>query len=347
MQAEQLFRTLPAGQPLDIIGDVHGEIDALLSLLHHLGYRTDGSHPHNRLPVFVGDLCDRGPDSPAVLALVEQWMANGRAQTVLGNHEINLITHDPKDGSGWYFPERAERDARQYAPWRHHPEPDKTALAERLAQWPLVLLRDDIRIVHAAWLPDALDDICANLHQADTLPGLYRFFEQRMEEEAKQADWYAGYLKEQETHAAQIEQPDAELPFLPGTAQYDLHRNGSNPIRSLVSGIETAVNAPFYANGRWRFTTRLPWWQTYHGPTAVAFGHYWRRWPNLGQNRLFDEAADSPLGTSRNAYCVDYAVGARWRSRRHGGDPQAYRLAALRWPEKTLFFDNGECAALR
>lgn len=342
MQAEQLFRPLPARQPLDIIGDVHGEIDALRALLRHLGYRADGSHPQQRLAVFVGDLCDRGPDSPAVLALVQQWMDAGHAHAVLGNHEINLITHDPKDGSGWYFPERAQRDARQYAPWQLHPEHDKAALAKRLAQWPLALIRPDIRIVHAAWLPEALADIRAHLHQADSLPELYRFFEQRMETQIRQADWHAGYLKEQHAHADLLEQADAEPPFLPHTAQYELYRNRSNPVRSLVSGIETLASAPFYANGRWRFTTRLPWWRHYRSRTALAFGHYWRRWPNQGQNRLFEEAAHSPLGLSRNAYCIDYAVGARWRSRRFGGNPQEYRLAALRWPEQTLLFDNGE-----
>lgn len=53
--------------PLDVIGDVHGEFDALRALLGHLGYDDGGAHPDGRRVVFVGDLCDRGPDSPAVL----------------------------------------------------------------------------------------------------------------------------------------------------------------------------------------------------------------------------------------------------------------------------------------
>ncbi len=344
MQAEQLFQPLPENRSLDIIGDVHGEIEALQNLLHHLGYRSDGSHPQQRLPVFVGDICDRGPDSPAAFALVQDWLDRGHARTILGNHEINLITHNPKDGSGWYFPQRAAADAPRYAPWQPHPEADKAALAQRLAQWPLLLLRSDILIVHAAWLPDAIADIHAHLHLADTLPELYRFFEHRMESLAAQSSWYTGYLKEQADHAGQLDNPDSPPPFLPGTAQYDLHRNRSNPIRALASGIEVLADAPFYANGRWRFTTRLPWWQDYRQPQAVAFGHYWRRWPNRGQNRLFAEAADSPLGLSQNAYCLDYSVGARWRSRRLGEDAREFRLAALRWPERTLCFDNGETA---
>ena len=93
-----LFQTLPAG-PLDIIGDVHGEWAALQALLHHLGYDEQGRHPQGRKLVFVGDLCDRGQDSPAVLDWVTQAMAAERAWAVLGNHELNLLISDPKDSS--------------------------------------------------------------------------------------------------------------------------------------------------------------------------------------------------------------------------------------------------------
>ena len=50
-----------------------------------------------------GDLADRGPDSPAVVSLVSRLMDHGRAQCVLGNHELNLLRHGRKDGNGWYF----------------------------------------------------------------------------------------------------------------------------------------------------------------------------------------------------------------------------------------------------
>ena len=59
-----LIQSLPEG-PLDIVGDIHGEFDALLALLSHLGYDLQGHHPQGRTLVFVGDFCDRGPDSPA------------------------------------------------------------------------------------------------------------------------------------------------------------------------------------------------------------------------------------------------------------------------------------------
>ena len=110
-----LFATLPAG-PLDIVGDVHGELDALLALMGHLGYAADGAHPDGRTLVFVGDLCDRGPDSPGVWALARRLVASGRAVATLGNHELNLLRGDRKDGNDWFFGEFTARDARYMCP---------------------------------------------------------------------------------------------------------------------------------------------------------------------------------------------------------------------------------------
>ena len=59
---------LPPG-PVDIVGDVHGELGALDALLDRLGY-VRGRHPEGRRLVFVGDLIDRGPDSAGVLERV-------------------------------------------------------------------------------------------------------------------------------------------------------------------------------------------------------------------------------------------------------------------------------------
>jgi hypothetical protein len=76
--------------PVDVVDDIHGEIDALRSLMHHLGYADDGTHPKNRRLVFVGDLTDRGPDSPAVFDLVKRLVDSGRAQCG-DNGDMDLI----------------------------------------------------------------------------------------------------------------------------------------------------------------------------------------------------------------------------------------------------------------
>ena len=88
--------------PFDIIGDVHGCFDELLTLLERLGYEveshadSDGgigypvSHPEGRNAVFVGDLVDRGPGVVKVLKLVMSMVAEGSALCVAGNHESKL-----------------------------------------------------------------------------------------------------------------------------------------------------------------------------------------------------------------------------------------------------------------
>ncbi|MGW2204799.1 polynucleotide kinase-phosphatase [Streptomyces sp. NPDC001774] len=75
--------------PFDIIGDIHGCHSELETLLGRLGY-VDGHHPEGRTAVFVGDLVDRGPDSPGVLRRVMGMVAAGDALCVPGNHENKL-----------------------------------------------------------------------------------------------------------------------------------------------------------------------------------------------------------------------------------------------------------------
>jgi protein phosphatase len=81
--------------PFDLIGDVHGCYDELVTLFAGLGYgNEDGQgfrHPDGRLPVFVGDLADRGPASVRVLDLVERMVTGGTALLVVGNHDNKLM----------------------------------------------------------------------------------------------------------------------------------------------------------------------------------------------------------------------------------------------------------------
>jgi predicted kinase/2-polyprenyl-3-methyl-5-hydroxy-6-metoxy-1,4-benzoquinol methylase len=80
--------------PFDVIGDVHGCRGELEELLAELGYLpTSGSlrHPDGRTAVFVGDLVDRGPDTPGVLRLVMAMVSSGDALVVCGNHEQKLV----------------------------------------------------------------------------------------------------------------------------------------------------------------------------------------------------------------------------------------------------------------
>src|SRR5262249_36063503 len=48
-------------------------------------------HPEGRKAVFLGDLVDRGPDTPGVLRLVMNMTAEGQALCVPGNHDTKLM----------------------------------------------------------------------------------------------------------------------------------------------------------------------------------------------------------------------------------------------------------------
>lgn len=89
--------TQPAIQPYDAIGDVHGCVDELRELLAKLGYEN-GAHPDGRQVIFLGDLVDRGPDSPGVLKIAMRMVHLGSALVVRGNHEAKLIRALTKPG---------------------------------------------------------------------------------------------------------------------------------------------------------------------------------------------------------------------------------------------------------
>ncbi len=85
--------------PFDVIGDVHGCRTELEALLGQLGYTVtrdeagraaDAVPPDGRTALFLGDLVNRGPDSPGVLRLVMGMVAAGHALAVPGNHENKL-----------------------------------------------------------------------------------------------------------------------------------------------------------------------------------------------------------------------------------------------------------------
>jgi len=138
-----LVRRIPKG-PVDVVGDVHGEMDALRDLLGYLGYDLIGRHPEGRRLVFVGDLIDRGPDSPGVVRWVRRMMDEAGALAVLGNHEINLLRGlDKGFDNAWFF--------------RNSPPAVRAEMIELLTGLPLALERDDLRVAHANWHDDSVD----------------------------------------------------------------------------------------------------------------------------------------------------------------------------------------------
>jgi protein phosphatase len=88
--------------PFDIIGDVHGCFEELVTLLENLGYFLKETevetghikahvHPDGRKAVFVGDLVDRGPRILDTIRLVRDMVRAGSAYALPGNHDMKLV----------------------------------------------------------------------------------------------------------------------------------------------------------------------------------------------------------------------------------------------------------------
>ena len=333
--------------PLDVVGDVHGEIDALDDLLRHLGY-VDGVHPDGRRLVFVGDLVDRGPDSPAVLRMVRELCAAGLAQCVAGNHELNLVRHDAKDDNYWFLqPQRRSR-----YPQARISADEKQAMLKFLDALPLVLERDGLRIVHACWNRESVEDIRSLGDPGCGLADLYQRYQHAFNQRMLENKMLSYVKREWRDFAPRLQDPDWDAVLMPLKAQLDERNQMENPVAVLTSGEEQVADAPFFVGGKWRMCTRVRWWEDYTDDAVVIIGHYWRRFDEaravIGDSHGPDLFAGIEphhwMGPGQNVYCVDFSVGGRPRLRARDHDERVCRLAAVRVPEWQVVHDDGERA---
>ena len=346
-----LIQTLPDG-PLDIVGDVHGEYEALVRLLKRLGGDPERGRVERPL-VFVGDLVDRGPDSPAVVALVERLVRAGLAQCVLGNHELNILLQSKKEGNGWIRGDAT--DHFQYAlgsevrTERFSCAQASAEEAERFVAFfktlPLVLARADLRVVHACWSAEAV----ARLPEVGDVAEIAREWAIAIHHDHEERGLWARERAEREEFAnlTRLDVPPTRL--LPAHAVAAQERQSLHPIKVLTSGQEAAVpfEKIFFVGGKWRFVRRFDWWNHYDDEPAVVVGHYWRRrdgaWIEGKPDPWSTPLPTDWAGPRRNVFCVDYSVGRRFLERARGRSSQFEGgLAALRWPERTLVFDDRE-----
>ncbi len=98
-----LFSALPAGaqQRIVAVGDVHGDFDALLSILRTAGVVDENLQWTGGKTILVqtGDILDRGPRSRSVIDLLmmlekQAPKSGGRVIALLGNHEVMNIMGD-------------------------------------------------------------------------------------------------------------------------------------------------------------------------------------------------------------------------------------------------------------
>ncbi len=147
----------------DLIGDIHGHADALLTLLDRLGYEyRSGAYRHpERTGLFLGDFIDRGPAIRETLGIVRPMVESGAALSVMGNHEYNALCFARKRSEkGDWLRSRNDRHLYQHIEtlyqFRNHRE-EWGAYLDWFMELPLYLDLGNIRAVHAAWDPGSIE----------------------------------------------------------------------------------------------------------------------------------------------------------------------------------------------
>ena len=310
---QPLVQRLFTGE-LDLIGDVHGGFAALQVLLRKLGYNSDGEHPSGRRLVFLGDLIDRCEDSPAVFELVSNLCAHELAQCVLGNHELNILIKEERQGAEWFWGgTRILKNHGGCLPYAPSTANQQQSFIKFVSALPVALERDDLRVVHACWHNESINALRGKSHG-----GLVH------------------------------DQINQQLLPLKKNAQTIVERclidQNDIPIKVVTSGLEKMAKSTFFAGGRPRKTERIPWWETYRDHQAVVFGHYWhsksplQRLSKIPSPFPLHHRANTPLGPRHNAWCIDFSNGHRNEEKiRRPWQPQTVAaLAALRWPEQEV-----------
>ena len=95
---------VPEGVRLYAVGDMHGRLDLLESLLGEIERDQNGRDDLPVTLIFLGDYIDRGPDSKGVVSrLIQGFSQKYTPVFIKGNHEALLLSFldDPSKGLAW------------------------------------------------------------------------------------------------------------------------------------------------------------------------------------------------------------------------------------------------------
>jgi hypothetical protein len=281
-------------QPLDVIGDVHGQYDKLTALLKLLGYGYSGGayrHP-SRTAVFVGDLIDRGPKQVETIELVRAMTEAGSARCILGNHEFNAIawlTPDP-DAPGEYL--RSHGKQGNLAQHREFLDQVKEGSARHaeFIEWfrtlPLWLEDEGLRIVHACWQADLVARLRAVLGPGETLT------DELVLRASRRGNWEFTAI-ETICKGPEVDLPEGiSFPDKEGKIRHEVR------VRWWQEDLSTYRKAAIGPPGDMEMIPDLPmptaWKGFRYGGPPVLFGHYW--------------FTGRPEVISKQFACVDYSA---------------------------------------
>ncbi|MFZ1741931.1 MAG: metallophosphoesterase family protein [Pontixanthobacter sp.] len=84
---EPQLPSVPVGQRVYVIGDIHGRLDLLDALVRAIETDDQQSAKAETTIIFLGDLVDRGPQSAGVIKLAMLWQEYRNIRFLTGNHE--------------------------------------------------------------------------------------------------------------------------------------------------------------------------------------------------------------------------------------------------------------------
>lgn len=140
----------------DMIGDIHGYANKLVSLLEKLGYTIqNGSYcHHSRKVIFLGDYIDRGPQIRETLDIVRKMVDQGNAIALMGNHEYNAICFHTPQKDGGYLREHSIKNIHQHYETLKQFKNKQNEYNDYISWFktlPLFFESDEFRAVHACW----------------------------------------------------------------------------------------------------------------------------------------------------------------------------------------------------
>lgn len=282
---------------IDIIPDIHGQAGKLIFALHQLGWRNErlGWHHHdpNRSIVFLGDYIDRGPENARVIKIVRSLVDSGKAQAIMGNHELNALQfHLDSPLTGEPLRPHTPKNIAQHRSFLDE-FPVGGAETQDVLAWmqTLPVFIDDARFraVHACWDAQAID-VVKNASPDGVLT----------QEQLVMMSAPSDETSLQNSVECLTKGPEAPLPQGYSITDKDNNPRHSVRLRWWLSGATTwrdaAISVPVLDQLP---AADCPDMLTKYGYPSVAqpvfFGHYW--------------LSGDPVVQAPNALCLDYSAG--------------------------------------
>jgi serine/threonine protein phosphatase 1 len=95
--------SLPAGERVYAVGDIHGRLDLFEALIAAIEADDAASPAAATTVILLGDLVDRGPDSAGVIARARAWQGERKVRILAGNHEEMFLQSFDKTSTLKHF----------------------------------------------------------------------------------------------------------------------------------------------------------------------------------------------------------------------------------------------------